>query len=58
LNLGPCRRWRCAGDAVHLDKYGFLAISPNAIVEPIDPKAMPVILATDEERSLDASAME
>jgi putative SOS response-associated peptidase YedK len=24
--------------------------SPNAIVEPIHPKAMPVILTTDEER--------
>jgi putative SOS response-associated peptidase YedK len=30
--------------------YGFLTRSPNAIVEPIDPKAMPVILTTDEER--------
>jgi putative SOS response-associated peptidase YedK len=29
--------------------YGFLTISPNAIVEPIHPKAMPVILTTDEE---------
>jgi putative SOS response-associated peptidase YedK len=29
--------------------YGFLTTSPNAIVEPIHPKAMPVILTTDEE---------
>jgi putative SOS response-associated peptidase YedK len=29
--------------------YGFLTTLPNAIVEPIHPKAMPVILATDEE---------
>jgi hypothetical protein len=29
----------------------------HAIVEPIHPKAMPVILTTDEERSLDARAM-
>jgi putative SOS response-associated peptidase YedK len=29
---------------------------PNAVVEPIHPKAMPVILTTDEERD-DASAM-
>ena len=26
--------------------------SPNAVVEPIHPKAMPVILMTDEERDL------
>jgi putative SOS response-associated peptidase YedK len=26
--------------------------SPNAIVEPIHPKAMPVILTTDEERDV------
>jgi hypothetical protein len=35
--------------------YEFLTISPNAIVEPIHPKAMPVILTTDEE--LDARAV-
>jgi hypothetical protein len=29
--------------------YGFLTAAPNAIVEPIHPKAMPVILTTDEE---------
>jgi hypothetical protein len=32
--------------------YGFLTTAPNAIVEPIDPKAMPVILTTDEERDV------
>jgi putative SOS response-associated peptidase YedK len=32
--------------------YGFLATSPNAVVEPIHPKAMPVILTTDEERDV------
>jgi putative SOS response-associated peptidase YedK len=32
--------------------YGFLKTSPNAIVEPIHPKAMPVILATDAERDV------
>ena len=26
--------------------YGFLTTSPNAVVEPIHPKAMPVILTT------------
>jgi SOS response associated peptidase (SRAP) len=31
--------------------YGFLTTSPNAVVEPIHPKAMPVILTTDEERT-------
>jgi putative SOS response-associated peptidase YedK len=30
--------------------YGFLTTLPNAVVEPIHPKAMPVILTTDEER--------
>lgn len=30
--------------------YGFLTIAPNSVVEPIHPKAMPVILTTDEER--------
>jgi hypothetical protein len=29
--------------------YGFLTTAPDAIVEPIHPKAMPVILTTDEE---------
>ncbi len=29
--------------------YGFLTTEPNAIVAPIHPKAMPVILTTDEE---------
>ncbi|WP_349643982.1 SOS response-associated peptidase family protein [Bradyrhizobium sp. LTSPM299] len=32
--------------------YGFLTTTPNAVVEPIHPKAMPVILTTDEERDL------
>jgi putative SOS response-associated peptidase YedK len=32
--------------------YGFLTTAPNAVVEPIHPKAMPVILTTDEERDL------
>jgi putative SOS response-associated peptidase YedK len=29
--------------------YGFLPTTPNAVVEPIHPKAMPVILTTQEE---------
>jgi putative SOS response-associated peptidase YedK len=32
--------------------YGFLTTAPSAIVEPIHPKAMPVILTTDEERDV------
>jgi SOS response associated peptidase (SRAP) len=32
--------------------YGCLTTSPNAIVEPIHPKAMPVILTTEEERDV------
>jgi putative SOS response-associated peptidase YedK len=29
--------------------YGFLTTAPNAVVEPIHPKAMPVIPTTEEE---------
>jgi putative SOS response-associated peptidase YedK len=32
--------------------YGFLTTAPNAIVEPIHPGAMPVILTTEEERDV------
>jgi putative SOS response-associated peptidase YedK len=32
--------------------YGFLTTAPNAVVEPIHPKAMPVILTTTEERDV------
>jgi putative SOS response-associated peptidase YedK len=32
--------------------YGFLTTAPNAVVEPIHSKAMPVILTTDEERDV------
>jgi putative SOS response-associated peptidase YedK len=32
--------------------YGFLTTSPNAVVEPIHPKAVPVILLSDEERDV------
>jgi putative SOS response-associated peptidase YedK len=31
--------------------YGFLTTAPNAVVAPIHPKAMPVILTTEEERA-------
>jgi putative SOS response-associated peptidase YedK len=39
----------CQGEA---GAVGFLTTAPNAIVEPIHPKAMPVILTTDEERDV------
>ena len=32
--------------------YGFLTTAPNAIVQPIHPKAMPVMLTTGEERDV------
>jgi putative SOS response-associated peptidase YedK len=32
--------------------YGFLTTTPNAVVEPIHPKAMPVILTTTEEHNV------
>jgi putative SOS response-associated peptidase YedK len=34
------------------DVFGFLTTSPKAVVEPIQFKAMPVILTTDEERDV------
>jgi putative SOS response-associated peptidase YedK len=37
--------------------YGFLTTAPHAIVEPIHPKAMPVILTTEEERDVWMRAM-
>jgi putative SOS response-associated peptidase YedK len=32
--------------------YGFLTTEPNAVVKPIHPKAMPVILTTAEEHDV------
>ena len=32
--------------------YGFLTTSPNALIEPIHPNAMPVILTTESSVSL------
>jgi putative SOS response-associated peptidase YedK len=32
--------------------YGLQTTSPNAVVEPIHPKTMQVILTTDEERDV------
>lgn len=32
--------------------YGFVTCQPNAVVEPVHPKAMPVILRTDEEQDV------
>ncbi|MGY4568541.1 putative SOS response-associated peptidase YedK [Bradyrhizobium sp. USDA 3256] len=40
-----------AGPGPHL-VYGFLTTEPNAVVAPTHPKAMPVILTTDEERDV------
>lgn len=37
---------------VSADIFGFLTTAPNAVVAPIHPKAMPVILATAEEREV------
>ena len=34
---------------VNADLYGFLTCEPNAVVAPIHPKAMPVILTEPEE---------
>jgi putative SOS response-associated peptidase YedK len=32
--------------------YGFLTTAPNAVVAPIHPKAMPVVLTTAQEREV------
>lgn len=37
---------------VTCDLYGFLTTEPNAVVAPIHPKAMPVILTTAEEHDV------
>jgi putative SOS response-associated peptidase YedK len=44
--------WATKCTRPHLGSCGFLATSPNAVVAPIHPKAMPVILTTDEERDV------
>ena len=56
LTVGPNGQSVVANVYKHGNKvfnlYGFLTTAPNAIVEPIHPKAMPVILTTDEERDV------
>ena len=37
---------------VTIDLFAFLTCSPNAVVRPIHPKAMPVILTSEEEREI------
>lgn len=39
---------KAKGGEVSTDVYGFLTTEPNAIVAPVHPKAMPVILTTRE----------
>jgi putative SOS response-associated peptidase YedK len=50
---GLWTRWTSVRKAkegeVSIDVYGFLTTEPNAVVAPIHPKAMPVILTTGEE---------
>jgi putative SOS response-associated peptidase YedK len=45
--------WRCTreskGGEVTRDLFAFLTCPPNAVVGAVHPKAMPVILTTDEE---------
>ena len=46
----PWRGVRRVRDGEHdFELYGFLATPPNAVVQPIHQKAMPVILTTEEE---------
>jgi putative SOS response-associated peptidase YedK len=50
---GIWTNWTCTRKTkegeVTCDIYAFLTCDPNAVVAPIHPKAMPVILTTDEE---------
>ena len=50
---GPWTPWRGVRrvrDGEHdFELYGFLTTPPNAVVQPIHQKAMPVILTTEEE---------
>src|SRR6188472_4399544 len=49
----PARRViRTPSTTVSCQLYGFLTTEPNAEVRAIHPKAMPVILTTDEERDV------
>ena len=67
MKIAPCSLSRASGPSSEATEgtksklipgphlvYGFLTTAPNAVVEPIHPKAMPVILTTDEARRLDA----
>jgi putative SOS response-associated peptidase YedK len=53
---GIWTNWTCVRKVkegeVTCDLYGFLTTEPNADVAPIHPKAMPVILTTEEEREI------
>ena len=51
-SLADLPLWAIKCTRPHLGCCGFLTTPPNAIVEPIHPKAMPVILTTDEERDV------
>lgn len=42
---------RKAEGEVTVDAFGFLTTTANAVVAPVHPKAMPVILMTEEERA-------
>ena len=51
-SLADLPPWAIKCTRPDLGCYGFLTTQPNAIVEPIHPKAMPVILRTDEARDV------
>jgi putative SOS response-associated peptidase YedK len=51
-SLADLPLWATKCTRPHLGCCGFLTTAANAVVEPIHPKAMPVILTTDEERDV------
>ncbi len=52
LASGPRSTATVAPSRGRFRDYGFLTTEANAVVKPIHPKAMPVILTTDEERDV------
>ena len=53
---GPWTTWtsvrKVKEGEITCDVYGFLTTEPNAVIAPIHPKAMPVILTTTEEHDV------
>ena len=51
-NFLTCKTRERGGTSRGTSESKPIPLDPNAVVEPIHPKAMPVILTTDEERDV------